>query len=45
MSSKAQRKREGASKQQIQNQTASSFSIISHTEANPDANLEDSFNR
>ena len=43
MSSKAQRKKEAASKQQIHNQTASSFSIVSHNDANP--NLDESFNR
>ena len=45
MSSKAQRKKEAASKQQIHNQTASSFSIVSHNYANPDPNLDESFNR
>ena len=45
MSSKAQRKKEAASKQQIHNQTASSFSIVSHNDANPDPNLDESFNR
>ena len=45
MSSKAQRKKEAASKQQIHNQTTSSFSIVSHNDANPDPNLDESFNR
>jgi hypothetical protein len=43
--SKAQRKKEATSKQQVHNQTASSFSMVSHSDAIPEGNLEDSFNR
>ena len=56
MFSKAQRKKEAASKQQVQNQTTASYSMASHSDPNPgldtprgqhqaDPNLEDSFNR
>lgn len=57
MSSKAQRKKDAASKQQISNQTTSSFSLINQSDANNSADAhsrqqqqyedqhDDSFNR
>lgn len=45
--SKAQRKRETASKQQVANQTTSSFSLVNHSDLNHEegGQLDNSFNR